>query len=1057
MKYSLIGALAVLELICAAADPLTVWDFEQVDARNGTCYSQNRQLRLWRIKQAEKGGANGTHGAVCDDKQFFPSSAYLGSWAEWNAFTFELKFKLDAPVDGKQGNALLCFGKHSWRRGQFLLWITQKGELEGKFDLAGRGEKEKNKHTQVKVTSKPLDFTPGQWYVVRVASASGGAMKIWLNGLPVAARENNAWGFNDLKCDIPKEYPLFTIGRDLADPSRIFRPMKGVVDDVKVWNTFEAPDLQDVVSAAPAAGNENYVLISANGKGRTGKFTVYDRPGKLFGSWVRPEQKFLDAAAYAEIQLTASDLVVTLHNPIAEGTTVAGNSKSVFGGDHVEFFFRPDPDKSVFYQYALNANGKSAVYHWQAPGAGNKDFKSNAGFETKITPSEWVGVIRIPREEIALKNVEPGRTATLNFTRSGPTGGGQSSWSPVGRNFHTIDRFNSIVFGSLKDALRKELGVKRSEFEKIGNIETARKKEVAAEIEKLAVMIEKNGDDAKSFNGLRRAVDGLQLRFTALHFANTPALLWTPQNPWGNNIQVSMFSQKTEKITVTLPQDSYTYRSMVFSNLTEKPFLGQIKCFPPIRKERKQIYNHFNSSIWEVSGDRMLPVYRNVKFFEAQPIETVSGGLVYDPLIPLPMNTLVRAAAKESRQLWIRISSRDMQPGIHRYVMVLKPACTGFTPQEIELEINVRPVNLAGIRLDSGHYTYLHKPEHWRFLAQKDTTIVYAGTPGQVVCDIYPQVDKAGNVIKFSDYAQVDSKIDALMAGGMAGERIKVWFFNTMKLWGMYRNGKPQQIKFGTPEFKKALKAFLADLTGHLEKKYGITKERIIFYPVDEPSGDINDPKSTMFSAYQEGKMIKDADKNYRTLVNPHPELFAQFAKNKETINKLCEVFDIIELYRPALTPASIGWAQKSGKEIWTYGIYGNTSIPDIYRKEYWESLRDNFTEIITYWHLDSHAGGDGFNSQDGIRHRADYGSIYADHDMGTVLTSRRQEAHDLGREDFRLAEYCRRLLKQRSNPSLNQKFNAIIQKGASSDFSGMEQARLELLRLAEDLTSPAN
>lgn len=134
-----------------------------------------------------------------------------------------------------------------------------------------------------------------------------------------------------------------------------------------------------------------------------------------------------------------------------------------------------------------------------------------------------------------------------------------------------------------------------------------------------------------------------------------------------------------------------------------------------------------------------------------------------------------------------------------------------------------------------------------------------------------------------------------------------------------------------------------------------------------------------------------------------------------------------------------------------------NTTIPDIYRREYWESLRDNFTEIITYWHLDSHAGGDGFNSQDGIRNRADYGSIYADHDMETILTSRRQEAHDLGREDFRLAEYCRRLLKQRNEPQLNRKFNAIIQKGASSGFNGMEDARLELLRFAEDLTPRTN
>ena len=137
------------------------------------------------------------------------------------------------------------------------------------------------------------------------------------------------------------------------------------------------------------------------------------------------------------------------------------------------------------------------------------------------------------------------------------------------------------------------------------------------------------------------------------------------------------------------------------------------------------------------------------------------------------------------------------------------------------------------------------------------------------------------------DYEQIDRKIDALIAGGIAKERIKVWFYNTMKGYGMRLNGKPQKLKYNTPEFKKALKAFLADLTGHLEKKYGITKERIVFYPVDEPSGDINDPKSTMFSAYLEGKMIKDAETNINILFRRK-----QYAEAAQECRKLMEYLD---------------------------------------------------------------------------------------------------------------------------------------------------------------------
>ena len=108
---------------------------------------------------------------------------------------------------------------------------------------------------------------------------------------------------------------------------------------------------------------------------------------------------------------------------------------------------------------------------------------------------------------------------------------------------------------------------------------------------------------------------------------------------------------------------------------------------------------------------------------------------------------------------------------------------------------------------------------------------------------------------------------------------------------------------------------------------------------------------------------------------------------------------------------------------------------------------------MISYWHLESHAGADGFNSEDGISNRADYGSIFVDMDMDTVLTSRREEAHCLGREDYKLAEYCRAALKKKPDAALQKELDSIILKGASADMPGMEKCRLELLKLAEKLT----
>ena len=69
------------------------------------------------------------------------------------------------------------------------------------------------------------------------------------------------------------------------------------------------------------------------------------------------------------------------------------------------------------------------------------------------------------------------------------------------------------------------------------------------------------------------------------------------------------------------------------------------------------------------------------------------------------------------------------------------------------------------------------------------------------------------------------------------------------------------------------------------------------------------------------------------------------------------------------------------------------------------------------------------------------------------MLSSRREEAHRLGREDFKLAEYCRRLLKKKPDPALQKELDRIIAEGAAaSEMTVMEQCRMKMLDLAEKL-----
>ncbi len=1042
------GFMAVaVSASCLAAEPAWQWDFETWNAQNNRAVSKNKRASFYGVK-GDKTGFNGTSGMVCSGKERNNVGGFI-QCQNWKEFTFEMKFKLDKGVDAQRGNALMCYAKHSWNRAQFLLEITSKKQLRAKFTLNINGKK-----ASATLTSEPQDFAADKWYTVRVASASGRAMKIWLDGKLVATKEKESMGFNDLVCKSPAGYPLFVIGSDMANISSIHHPMNGVADDVKLWNTFEEPTLNDQLSAGAEKSEQDFLLLKEGKMVISGKFNVLDRPSGALGGFIRPEQKFLDAAAHAEAELTASELIVAVVCPFAEGMKPDKSRKMLWNGESVEFFFAPSPEKTEYFQYALNLTGPSAAIRYRAKGTVDKDFKSAVRFEIKEDEKKWTAIFTIPRKELGIDKITSGQQVKLNFTRSGKTGGGLSTWSSIGNNFHDIAGFNTAVFGSLKDSLKAALASSRGEFEKIGSKSEDGSK-VAGELDNLTAMVEGKGDNPAMYGSLRKLIDGMQLKYTALRFAATPALIWTPALPWDNNIQVSSLSKKTEKIALTLSRNSYTYTSVVFSNMSGKPFLGQLKCFTLKRRDSKKIYNYFNSKIWDESKNELTVPYKNLAVFETIPVTSTSGSVIYDALSPLPMNTVVKAAPGETKQLWLRFSSADMSAGLHKFVLCLKPSMAGFPAQEIELAADIRPVDASTVKLNSSHYTNIYQrganENLVRFLAEKGTNIIYTGCFGQASLDVYPEVDKSGNVVKFNDYAQIDDMIDKTIRHGIAKEDIKLWAFLELGSYGLRRNGK-RQLKFNTPEWRKAFKAFLADFTGHLEKKYGITKERIIFYPVDEPDGDINNPKSRMYQAYLEGSIIKEADKAYRTLSNPHPSALRDFKNKKDAFNKFIEVFDIFELYRPGATPEIIKWAQESGKEIWTYGIYGKTVTPDVYRREYWQSLRDGFTEVVTYWHLESHAGGDGFNGQDGVANRVDYGSIYADLDMGTVLTSRRQEAHDLGCEDFRLGKLCLNLLKKKNNPALKAKFDAIVKKAADGDMQTMENARLELLKMAEEL-----
>ena len=1018
------------------ASPFVEWDFEAKGPRKATSYSKNKKFTLYDTKEASGFKGNGLLINQSRPRGYFKVAE------NWKAFTIELKFKLNKEVDAKVGNALVCYAKNTWNRGQFLLRINPKKQLEARFT-------QKARTNELVVTSKILDIKPNVFYTVRVSSQDKGALKIFFDGELVAIKETDSWGLNCLNPEkIPSGYPLLTFGNDLANPAKFYRDLNGVMDDIKIWNSFKEADAASVANAGTS------LLLKEGQEVSTEKFLVLDRPTRFLGGFERPEQKFFDNAATAKLQLTAKDLIVKVVSPIPKGMKVDTGKHRTWSGDVVEIFIRPNLDSKEYFQYAANASKWHAAL-CNNPRSGKLDFKSKSATEIEVKDNEWIATFTIPRSELHLEGNVNGKVISANFTRSGKTAGGMSTWSPVGTSWHAFTKYRQIVIGSYQAALEKKLAESKKEFASISGTKELRK-QIAGELSSLEATIKKNGNKSELFEGLYNSIERMSLRYIQLRFSGTPNFIWQGQLPWNNDIQVSFLSKPLKKLSLKLPKNSFVYTSFIFSNLTNKPFLGQLKLFPIERVTKKQVYNNFNDKFYEIKNDVYQytdsTLYPNVKFYEALPI--IASDVILDPFVELPMGTLLRANGNESKQIWLKFSSKNMNACKQNYKIILKPSNPGFDKVEIDLEVEVLPIDLATVKVDAFNYTNIYRngahPELIKKLVEKENNLIYMGGAfGQRTLDIYPKVDKKGNVIKYSDYALIDKFIDRTIKAGMPLERIKLICWLELQTYGLCYKGKGQ-LKFNTPEFNKAFALFLKDFTNHLEKKYKITKDRVIFYTVDEPDGDINKKGTRMYNAYHAGKIIKEAGKDYVTMVNPHPNYLR--GKDFSAMKKLNEVTDIFEFYRPGLGPEQLKAIKSLKKVVWTYSIHGKTTSPDTYRRTYWANLRDNFTAVSAYWHHENHAGGDGFNSNDGIRNRVDYGNTYLDMDMGTYLTSKREEANMLGKEDYKLATYCRMMLKKKPSQKLQKELDAIIAKGARRDMKGMDEARALLLDLAAKL-----
>lgn len=770
---------------------------------------------------------------------------------------------------------------------------------------------------------------------------------------------------------------------------------------------------------------------------------------QITGQWLEAEKKFVTHAATAQICHDSTNLYIAFRAPAPEDTparTAATNDDgNAWQGDCIELFL--DPMRQLgFYQIAVNAVGTLADGK-ALPGGASLDNNWKSGVLAKTTRdgAGFIVEMALPFSALGKFPHSAGTVWGVNFTREGKSGGGLSTWAPVGDAFANPDRFGLLIFESRKafhEAEWRKAAGSLAAMPTNGNAalpESARKKADA-----LKARIASAEDSLAAWAPLCEAQDELNSLVLQMAMAGRASLLWR-KDIWGAlapNEMPDSTRAELKELNLLAGRNTRAATGFLISNISGKPLLGRLIFKPKNAPERTGALLD-EKRIW----------LRRSLF-----LELVGGSMIPDALLDLPPFNLVEVSPRSTQLIWVEFDTAGLAPGRYCRDVEFVPEYSGFEKSAFTITLDVAPVDLAAPRIPQFMYGSASQPFIARNMARHGVTIAYCGP--QTGTNV-PTFDAEGALLSVN-HAGMDRAIKLMETAGVARSNLTVLFYLA---WckgcsGYYEFACPGKasLKFGTPPWQKALGNWLRSFRDRLFAQ-GFKYDQIVFYTADEPSGDPADIKSGAYLAVQGAAFIKQVDPRLRTMCNPNSD-----SKNARWLDAYFKVYDILEPYigHLEINPEAVRKYQTSGREIWTYGICGKTTPPASYRNMSWQMASYGFSGACAAWL--TAAAGDPFNAYDATDSKGldttDYAVVY----YGTgerTIDSRRWEALYQGNQDYRAIAICRDRIarlkaagKESEAAQFNQRLNQAIKKTVNQSGGVMDAAREQLLRLAVEIES---
>ena len=802
---------------------------------------------------------------------------------------------------------------------------------------------------------------------------------------------------------------------------------------------FAIPEYRAV---PPSAGAEVLVL-GPDGTARTGKFKVANvMDAQVFGQMNPAAAKFVDAAASATMSVSGGVVRIDVDCPVPAGMATS-ETDDVWSGDRVMVFVRPKADAPRYFCYCVNATGRTSAGLY---GVTDASWRSRAKLSAGRTARGFSASVVVPVAEI-FGDATPrsGDTFGVNFIRDGGTCGGHSAWAMKGGPFNEPKwTFGTAVFGGVRPYFVRRLADARARGRAVVGGDEAARAAVDEACRAVEAAIEAHGDEPSAFASLERMFGDLKRSFLSIAQKGSPLLVFQSASAWGNSPDPNLEARPLERISLRAPRNTRRVAAFSIANLGDEPLVGNVKFF-----------DRFDG-FYRTGGRRTPPPNGVARRFTLRRAVTVSdkdGRPMFDPLAELPLGSLVEIAPGKTLPVFAELDTHGVAPGRREATLVFRSATAGYPDARIAVDVTVTDDDLDTVPTDKAGYTHLAESfgaggcplvspvtNCVRTLVERGYNVVLLAR----ITDIYPVLDENG-VWRKPSYEILDRYVDAWLAGGLDPKRMKLWPFIGVErkedIWWGLRDYAKRRVPFGIPQYDEGLRSLVRFFAEHVRERYGVGRDRIIWYPVDEANGDPNDPtfESSASRELHAGRVIREENAANVLFWNPLPgfirnggELF------RRTLEEGAKLFDVIELYRPATTPAVVSLVKALGfRNVWGYHISVKYSGADGYRGAVWRHLRDGFSPTMAYWHMDESSAFD-------ARPQHPYGTCYVDWDADVLMLSRRQLAADMAAEEGRLVGYLRR--KWKDDPAKLARIESLVKAAADDGSMAAMDASLERL-----------